>query len=182
MEGLQRRSLVRFVRQQLKKMQKDIDLYEYEWWPSFIGYIISLLIALGLLYVWFSWYPLVDARNYWQLSPFLFIPIIIFISRLPNFTYIIFVPKLLAFKEDSIVVVQQFKCEKIFRYNNIVRIVIYNAPKWNEPWLWLTTSFRVQLYFSDNTKVVFDPNYLSDYPGTLSFLKKKGLGNLIEQK
>jgi len=161
--------------------ERNIDIYEYEWVASMIGHIILISVSIFLLYLWYNLLDQVQQDNQWRLYVLL-VPIFMYlIFMLPNFIYLYAVPRFIFFKEDIIVIVSPFGKIKMFKYEDISTIIIYHEPKWNEPHKWISSRFRVRLYFfNDKIKVVFNPNKLHDFSALLIRLKEKGIGQVIE--
>ena len=165
-------------------MDQANDIFEYEWWAAFIGYLILFVISIILLGTCCLVFQMVTTLGLLFWFGFFIVMIMwLFISILGLWT-IRFVPKLVIFKQSSINVVFPLGQEKVFLYEDIRRIIILRSiTKRNEL---LTTSwsrFRLRIYFSDNTSKVFlNPDRLVNFHILLERLKNKGLGSIIEQK
>jgi hypothetical protein len=172
-------------------MEKEIDIFEYEWWKVFVGY--SLLLGCSILLIGFGCfgsqmidYPITSYKDlalfrlYW-LSIVgiagLFISVIGLLS-------IRSVPKLIKFKSDSMNVVYPMGQEKIFLYENINRILIKGDVTRRSQWAVSSLfPFRVRIYLFNNTvKIMFNPDRLVNFPTVLDGFKKSGLGSIIEHK
>jgi hypothetical protein len=169
-------------------MDKEIDIFEYEWWRVFAGFFVIFIVSLFFLGLWYYEIQKTDQPwafsqkySFYNLFGFLFFGIGCFCLSIYGFLKIRYVPKLIVFRQDTINIVFPIGQEKVFSYSDISRFVIYQKSKWSVPQRWAHS--RVILYFSNsNIKVVFNPARLLNSKNIIEIIHNKGLGNIIEQK
>jgi hypothetical protein len=157
-----------------KAMDKDIDIYEYQWWPSLIGHVLYLIVSIASIYAWFIFHGLVHSTfaSFCCALIFLYPPVWSFFL-LPNMIRLFSTPKTIFFKENSILVISPFNQETAFSYEDISRLVISRRDK----------SFKATLYFANDTKrVIFAQYQIPNFSNVLQTIRKKGLGHVIEQQ
>jgi hypothetical protein len=166
-------------------MERDIDIFEYEWWQVFTWYLIQFVVSMVFIGACFIGIHIIN-DNYalWRLSALGVLGSIGLIFSILGIWTIRFVPKLIMFKQNSINIVFPFRREKVFLYEDISRIIIYRRiTKRSQLITGSWSPYRVRLYFLSNTiKVIFNPDRLVNYPALLETFKNKGLGSIIEQK
>jgi len=176
-------------------MEKEIDIYEFNWWNAFVGFSIVLIISVIILSIWYyeigkvsemSNHPwrLFKPNSYYDYFGLLFPGLMGLAFSLFGFLSIRTVPKLIIFKENNIKVIFPSDKEKVFSYSDIRRIVIIDLatkPRALKSKSW--SPFKVRLYFSNHSsKITFDPNRVLNFPALLQTFRNKGLGPAIEQK
>lgn len=170
-------------------MEKDIDIFEYAWWRTFTWYAFLLILSIYLIY---DLYNLLDkhilvlkflgSRSIMNVIWYL-VPISGCIFELPNMFNLFSVPKLLIFKENSIIVVSPMNSTEKYFYKDISHLIICRNSKWSEGRRWMSSRFMAKLYLSEyRKKVMFNPERLFNCDDLLKYLRNKGLDHLIEQK
>jgi len=166
-------------------MDQQNDIFEYEWWKVFLGYLLLFIVSVVLIEtLYFGTQVTDDYETLFRLIGLGFLGGLGLLFSIGGIWTIRSVPKLIIFKQNSINVIFPLGSEKVFLYEDIRRIIIlHGITKRNQL---LTTSwspFRVRIYFSNNgSKVFFNSDRLVNYPALLESLKNKGLGSIIEQK
>jgi hypothetical protein len=173
-------------------MDKDIDIYEFEWWNAFVGFIILLVISVFILWICYyefgrisevSKHPwrFFNPKGYFKLIGILGPGLMGLVSSVFGFLSIRVVPRLIVFKESTIVITFPSGQKRTFLYSDISSIEIRNKTsrgKLFKSW----SPFNVRLYFNNNTvKIFFDQNRLFNFPFLLESFRKQGIGHLIKQ-
>jgi hypothetical protein len=161
------------------------DIFEYEWWRVFVGYIFLFILSVTLIGALYFGAQVTDDHE--TLFRFIFIGFLGgmgLLFSIGGIWTIHSVPKHIIFKQNSINVVFPFGKEKAFLYEDISRIIILRGITERKHLLDTSWSpFRVRIYFSDNvSKVFINSDRLVNYPALLDSLKNKGLGSKIAQK
>ena len=155
-------------------MENDIDIYEIHWWPAFIGHISLIIVSIISIYAWFNLHGLVQPSNQWRMFLIFFLPAMLLFLFLPRFINLFATPKILIFRENSIIVINPFNQKKVFAYEDISHLIVHRKNK---------NSFMARLFFSNDTiKVMFDPNWLPNFPKVLQTMQNKGIGQVIQRE
>lgn len=173
-------------------MDKDIDIYEFEWWNAFVGFIIVLVISVFIISICYfeivriseiSKHPwrLFNLRNYYDALGIIFLGLMGLAFSVFGFLSIRVVPRLIIFKESNIIITFPSGQKRVFLYGDISLIEIRDKTsrgKLFKSW----SPFTMRLYFNNNTvKIFFDQNRLFSFPVLLESFRKKGIGHLIKQ-
>jgi hypothetical protein len=161
-------------------MDKEIDIYEFEWWGAFIGLIVLFLLSSLLIEIQLLDLHIHSKSNIHNLrlifTPIIFISLaLLVLQSLLGMVILYFTPKMIIFRQNSITIIYAVIHEKSFRYEDISRLVIGNKDRF---------SFRskTRLYFSGHsTMVFFNPDRMLDFSVVLETIRKKGLARIIEQ-
>jgi hypothetical protein len=164
-------------------MDKEIDIYEFEWWNVFIGFSILLLTSIISIGIFISTILMLNklgmssANDYNFLliiraSATLIFGIISFFTSFFGLLSIRSVPKLIVFRENNISIFPALGHSRDYSYDEISRIVISKR-----------LPFKVRIYFSNNRiKVKFNPDRVYNYQILQETFIKKGLGHIIDRK
>jgi hypothetical protein len=167
-------------------MDKEIGIYEFEWWGVFISFSILLLVSvilvgifvLGIQLVYYyglsshySYFPYIDTKII-RVSLYLFFVFGLFCYSIGGLLIIGAVPKLIVFRQNSISISPALGPQRDYSYEDISRIVIGGI-----------TPFNVLMYFSDNkTRVMYNSNRIFNYQAINKMFYEKGLSRIIEVK
>jgi hypothetical protein len=172
-------------------MERQLDKIEFEWWASFVGHVtvlfffICLIILLVYIYPFAIHTPMFFPFGIFVFIAFFILSLMISVLNLLHLICIFSVPKLLIFKENSIVLVNSLNRSRTFSYDSINRLIIYVSPKSGKPSKWFLnkyTQFGARMFFSDGTfKILFNPSHLSNFSALLDTLRIKGLSSVIEE-
>jgi hypothetical protein len=166
-------------------MDKEIGIYEFEWWMIFSGVLIVIMFSITLIIG--SLYLLQVINNDWNIFRCFTLMLLGILSFGYSSIYlwtIQSVPKLIIFKQNIINVILPFGQEKVFPYENISRIIIISRlTKRSQVFAKSLFPFRIRMYFLNNKiKVIFNPDRMIDFSAVMEHLKQKGLSSLVEQK
>ncbi|MBN1397491.1 MAG: hypothetical protein JXA06_05605 [Bacteroidetes bacterium] len=165
-------------------MDKENEIFEYEWWKVFIGYVILFIVSvIFLTAIIFGIQVTEDRYSLIQLIGLAFFGIMGLLFSISGIWIIRFVPKLVTFKQDNIVVLYPFGKEKVFLYKEIDRIIV--LPPIIKRSQLLTTSwspYKFRIYFSDTSRIFINSDRLVNFPVFFDRIKNKGSIPIIEQK
>ncbi len=161
-------------------MERDISIYEFQWWTSFVGKLFILIVAISLIALSVLLYPILTPRNTWRVNVFVFAAIYVFAFTLPSLLRLHSVPRLIRFKEHSVETTDWLNRTKTFRYDQIQQFVVCSPAQWSRPWQWFsTTSFRAVIHFAEPLhKVRFDPKVMPDFKDLVQYIRTKGVHNV----
>ena len=163
-------------------MDKENEIFEYEWWKVFIGYVFLFSVsAIFITAFTFGIQVTEDRYSLFHLIGLAFFGVMGLLISVSGIWIIRFVPKLVTFKQDNIVVLYPFGKEKVFLYKEIDRIII--LPPIKKRSQLLTTSwspFRVKIYFSDTSRIFINSDRLINYTVFLARIKNIGSIPIIE--
>jgi len=159
-------------------IEDNIELFEFEWWSAFLGYVSLIIITIALIFVWFNLHGLVHPANQPRMFIIFFMPALSWFYFLPRFINLFAIPKTIIFKENSIIVISPLNQKRVFAYEDVSRFVIQRTVKPSRP-----SPFMARLFFSNDTiKVMFDPKRSPNLPRVLQTITDKGLGQVIERE
>jgi hypothetical protein len=161
-------------------VDKELDIYEFEWWGTLIGLTVLFLFSgflIGSLYSILQSHPKPSIHN----LQLVFFPMIILTSSLLTIMsvagmviLILFVPRMIVFRQNSITIRYAIRRDKTFSYEDISRLVLRGKAGFSY-------KSAPRLCFRNKTIVFFNPDRMFDFHSVLETIRNKGLSSVVER-